>query len=186
MKKIVVFASGTGSNALNLIKHFKQHTNARVTAVFCNNPQAGIIEKAQNEGVPVVMFTNEELQSGTAVDDALAQINPSVTVLAGFLRLFPSRLLNICNNNVINIHPALLPKYGGKGMYGNRVHQAVIENMETEHGVSVHRVNEEYDKGEIILQQRFSVQPSDTLETIVHRIHQLEYEMLPRAVEMVL
>ena len=186
MKNIVIFASGSGTNALNLIRYFANHSAARVVAVFCNNPAAGVIQKAQAENIPVVLFSNEELTLGNSVDEELQRYQPDVTVLAGFLRLFPARLITVCNNNVINIHPALLPKYGGKGMYGDRVHRAVIENKETEHGVTVHRVNEEYDKGEILLQKSIPVLHSDTPESLARRIHALEYEILPMAVEMVL
>ncbi len=185
MKNIVIFASGSGTNALNLIRYFANHPEARVVAVFCNNPAAGVIQKAQAENIPVVLFSNEELASEKSVDEALLRYQPSVTVLAGFLRLFPSRLLAVCNN-IINIHPALLPKYGGKGMYGDRVHRAVIENNESAHGVTVHRVNEEYDKGEILIQKSIRVLPTDTPDSLANRIHALEYEILPKAVEMVL
>jgi phosphoribosylglycinamide formyltransferase-1 len=186
MKKIVVFASGSGTNALNLIQYFKQHPLGRVVAIFTNNPQAGVIAKAKTENIPIFIFSNAELETGNRVDNELGKIQPDATVLAGFLRLFPSRLLEVCKNNVINIHPALLPKYGGKGMYGDKVHAAVLENKESVHGVTVHRVNEEYDKGEIILQSEIPIHPQETKETLVSRIHSLEYEMLPRAVEMIL
>ncbi|MEY3983185.1 MAG: hypothetical protein RL160_742 [Bacteroidota bacterium] len=186
MKHIVVFASGNGSNAMNLIQRFKTGTKARVVAVFCNNPEAGIIEKAKAEGVPVVLFNRTQFREAGAFDEQLAAFQPDIIALAGFLWLFPSRLVQQYPNRIVNIHPALLPAYGGKGMYGDHVHRAVLANKETRHGVSVHLVNEHYDEGQILLQESFALRPDDTLETIKQRIHELEYRLFPAALEQLL
>jgi phosphoribosylglycinamide formyltransferase-1 len=186
MKHIVVFASGSGSNAMNLIHHFKTGSKARVVAVFCNNPEAGIIEKAKAEGVPVVLFNRTQFREAGAFDAQLAAFQPDIIALAGFLWLFPSRLVQQYANRIVNIHPALLPAYGGKGMYGDHVHRAVLANKETRHGVSVHLVNEHYDEGHILLQESFDLRPDDTLETIKQRIHEIEYRLFPAALEELL
>ena len=146
MKKIVLFASGNGSNAENIIKHFKNSSQGTVVAVFVNNPHAKVIERAQNQNVNTLVFTKEQLSSGFVLEK-LNEIQPDLIVLAGFLWMFPSNIINEYPNKVINIHPALLPKYGGKGMYGKFVHQAVLENNEKETGITIHFVNENYDEG---------------------------------------
>jgi phosphoribosylglycinamide formyltransferase-1 len=183
MKHIVVFASGNGSNALNLIQHFRKGNKARVVAVFCNNPEAGIIEKAKAEGVPVVLFDRTQFREAGALDEQLAAYKPDIIALAGFLWLFPARLVQQYANRIVNIHPALLPAYGGKGMFGDHVHRAVLTNKETRHGVSVHLVNEHYDEGQILLQESFDIGPDDTLESIKQRIHEIEFRLFPAALE---
>lgn len=186
MKNIVVFASGSGSNALNLIRHFRQGERARVVAVFCNNPGAGVIAKARQEEVPVVLFNRSELNEAGRLDSELQHYRPDVIVLAGFLWLFPGRLISAYPDKIVNIHPALLPAYGGKGMYGNRVHEAVLANAEKKHGVTVHLVNEQYDKGAILRQESFDVPAGATLDDITARIHAIEYRIFPEAVEQLL
>jgi phosphoribosylglycinamide formyltransferase-1 len=186
MKHIVVFASGNGSNAMNLIHHFSTGNKARVVAVFCNNPEAGIIEKAKAAGVPVVLFNRAQFSEAGVFDAQLAAFQPDIIALAGFLWLFPSRLVQQYANRIVNIHPALLPAYGGKGMYGDHVHRAVLANKETRHGVSVHLVNEHYDEGHILLQESFEIAPDDTLETVKQRIHEIEDRLFPAALEQLL
>lgn len=186
MKNIVIFASGGGTNALNIIRHFKQKDTAKVVGVFCNVPGAGVIEKAEKEGVPVQVFTKEELRNGEGFDEKLQALKPDVIVLAGFLWLFPERLLKLFPNRVVNIHPALLPAYGGKGMYGDKVHSAVMANGERIHGVTVHVVNEEYDKGEILAQESFEILPGDSMDSILQKIHEIEYRIYPIAIENLL
>ena len=186
MKNIAVFASGSGTNAINLINHFKNSDRAWVTVIFCNNPEAGIIKKAGLESVPVVLFDRQELYESKHIDNTLEQLNIDVIVLAGFLWLFPERLIKQFPDRVLNIHPALLPKYGGKGMYGDRVHKAVLENGDTIHGVTVHLVNEEYDKGRILLQQSFTIADNDDLNSVAEKIHAIEYQIYPQAIDMLL
>lgn len=183
---IVIFASGSGTNALNLIRHFKNSDKARVVAVFCNKPEAGVIAKAEGEQVPVVMFSREDLLHEGRLDRELQRFQPDVIALAGFMWLFPERLVRRYKNRIVNIHPALLPAYGGKGMYGDRVHRAVLANGEKKHGVTVHLVNEHYDEGAVILQESFPVTESDNLDSISRKIHEIEYRIYPRAIEQVL
>lgn len=183
---IVIFASGSGTNALNLIRHFKNSDKARVVAVFCNKPEAGVIAKAEGEQVPVVMFSREDLLHEGRLDRELQRFQPDVIALAGFMWLFPERLVRRYKNRIVNIHPALLPAYGGKGMYGDRVHRAVLANGEKKHGVTVHLVNEQYDKGAILRQESFDVPAGATLDDIAARIHAIEYRIFPEAVEQLL
>ncbi len=183
MKHIVIFASGSGSNALNLIRHFKHSERARVVAVFTDNPQAGVIDKAKLEGLPVVVFTRAELNSPGKLDDELASFSPDLILLAGFLRLFPQRWVERYAGHILNIHPALLPAYGGKGMYGDHVHRAVLAAGEKEHGVTVHYVNAHFDEGEILLQRSFALNGRESLDEVSEQIHRIEYALYPEAVE---
>lgn len=183
MKHIVIFASGSGSNALNLIRHFKHSERARVVAVFTDNPQAGVIEKAQREGLPVVIFTRTELNNHGKLDDELASFSPDLILLAGFLRLFPQRWVERYAGHILNIHPALLPAYGGKGMYGDHVHRAVLAAGEKEHGVTVHYVNAHFDEGEILLQRSFALNGRESLDEVSEQIHRIEYDLYPEAAE---
>lgn len=186
MKNIVVFASGNGSNAMNLAAHFNSGSKARVVAVFCNNPEAGIIEKASAVNIPVVLFNRAQMQEPGFLETALDTYSPDIIALAGFLWLFPARLVKQYPNRIVNIHPALLPAYGGKGMFGDHVHKAVLHNKETRHGVTVHLVNEHYDEGRILLQESFDIRPEDNLESVKKRIHELEYRLFPAALEQLL
>lgn len=183
MKHIVIFASGSGSNALNLIRHFKHSERARVVAVFTDNPQAGVIEKAQQEGLPVVIFTRTELNNPGKLDDELVSFTPDLILLAGFLRLFPQRWVERYAGHILNIHPALLPAYGGKGMYGDHVHRAVLAAGEKEHGVTVHYVNAHFDEGEILLQRSFALNGRESLDEVSEQIHRIEYDLYPEAAE---
>lgn len=186
MKRLVIFASGSGTNAENIIRHFQHSEKARVVAVFCNNPQAGVIERAARYEVPVVLFNREMFRSGEGFDLPLEKFHPDLIVLAGFLWLIPERLVEKYRGRMINIHPALLPAYGGKGMYGQHVHRAVLEAGDTEHGVTVHYVNEHFDDGEIILQEKFSIDNTDTPETVESKIHEIEFRIYPAAIEKII
>jgi len=183
MKKIVLFASGSGTNAENIIRYFSHRPDVQVAAVFTNNPQAGVIERAQKLSVPSVVFSMEELKSG-AVLNQIHQINPDLIVLAGFLWIFPKSILS--HYTTINIHPALLPKYGGKGMYGAHVHQAVLDNKEEFTGITIHYVNEHYDEGAIIFHKEVSVADCISADEIAQRVHELEYQYFPQVIENLL
>lgn len=183
MKHIVIFASGSGSNAENIIQHFADSNIARVVAVFSNNPEAGVLARAAKHGVPAHTFTRVQWSSGDVIDSLLASYHPDCIALAGFLWLFPERLVQAYQGKVLNIHPALLPKYGGKGMYGDHVYRAVLAAGESRHGVTVHYVNAAYDEGNILLQESFEVSNHETLDSLTHKIHELEYLLYPKAIE---
>lgn len=182
--KLVVFASGSGSNAENIIKHFAG-TNVCVDAIFCNVEGAGVIERAHRLGVPCELFNRAEWKTGDRIDALLDQYNPDLIVLAGFLWLFPKRLIDRYPH-VINLHPALLPKFGGKGMFGMHVHDAVVAAKETETGITVHWVTELYDDGATIFQAHCQVLPTDTADDVAAKIHALEQAHFPSVVEEVL
>lgn len=185
-KRIVIFASGNGSNAENIITYFKGNGKAKVVLVLSNRKDAKVLERAKKLEVPAGYFSRQELEDPNGVKEILKKTNPDLIVLAGFLWKFPETIVTEYPNKIINIHPALLPKYGGKGMYGNFVHQAVIENKEMESGISIHYVNEEYDEGTIILQKKVLVTMEDTPESLAQKIHKLEYEWFPKVIETLL
>ncbi|MBP6758540.1 MAG: phosphoribosylglycinamide formyltransferase [Flavobacterium sp.] len=185
MKKIVIFASGSGTNAENIIKHFKNTNIGTVVSVFTNNPKAYVIERAKNLQVPTEIFTKEELVEGKVLQK-LNTIQPDLIVLAGFLLKFPENIVAEYPDKIINVHPALLPKYGGKGMYGMHVHKAIVENKEKETGITIHYVNENYDEGNIIFQKKVAVLITDTPEVVAEKIHALEQQYFPFIVEEVL
>ena len=165
--------------------HFKNHPTARVAALFCNKPDAYALERARQNGIPAFAFSREQFRNGEVLNQ-LQQIAPDLIVLAGFLWLVPQNLLQAFPNRIINIHPALLPQYGGKGMHGRHVHAAVVESGEPESGITIHYINEEYDKGTFILQERCPVLPGDTPEDLAARVLQLEHRHLPLVVEQLL
>lgn len=185
-KRIVIFASGSGTNAQNVIQYFQQGEIAEVVLVLTNKKDAKVIERAKNLNVESLFFNKSELLDEKGVLQVLKDINPDLIVLAGFLLKFPESILNNFHNRVINLHPALLPKYGGKGMYGHHVHQAVIESGEKETGITIHYVNENYDEGKIIFQKSTPLSDRDTPETVAEKIHQLEYKYFPKVIESVL
>ncbi|MBN1143984.1 MAG: phosphoribosylglycinamide formyltransferase [Bacteroidales bacterium] len=184
MYKLAIFASGSGSNAENIIQHFQYHPSIEVTCICTNRPDAYVIERARKYKVSVLVFTREEFYQSEKVLDFLRHNKINFIVLAGFLWLVPEYLINGFPNKILNIHPALLPKYGGKGMYGNRVHQAVIDHHENLSGITIHLVNSEYDRGDTLFQVTCQVDPSDTAETLASKVHQLEYEHFPRIIEL--
>jgi phosphoribosylglycinamide formyltransferase 1 len=185
MKNIVIFASGSGSNAEKIILHFKNNSQGNVLAVFSNNLHAKVLDIAKNNDIAAVVFNKEALSDGTV----LAKINdmkPDLIVLAGFLLKFPEAIIQKYPNQIVNIHPALLPKYGGKGMYGMNVHRAVLENKETETGISIHYVNEHYDEGAVVFQQSVSIDQCTTPEEIAEKVQQLEHDCFPLVIERLL
>lgn len=184
VKKIALFASGSGSNVQNIIEYFSDKEMIVIDSVWTNNPKAYVLERAKNFGVETFVFNKDELKNSEKVVNKLKERSIDLIVLAGFLWLIPSNLVQ--NFTILNIHPALLPKYGGKGMYGMNVHKAVVENKDTESGISIHFVNEKYDDGKLILQEKCKVLPIDSAEMVAEKVHQLEYKYFPVAIEKVL
>ena len=185
MKKVVIFASGSGSNAENIILYFKNIIHANVVAVFTNNLHAKVLEKAKHHQVPTEVFDKTELSDGTVLSK-LNKTKPDLIVLAGFLLKFPESIIDAFPNKIINIHPALLPKYGGKGMYGMNVHKTVLENKEAETGITIHYVDKNYDEGEFIFQKNISIINCKTPEEVAQKIHELEMECFPKEIENLL
>lgn len=186
MKRIVIFASGSGTNAENLIRYFNNKDLASVIQVLTNNPHARVLERCKDSEVSALSFNRIAFSESPDVLNILKASQPDLIVLAGFLWKFPDFILHEFPDKVINIHPALLPKYGGKGMYGKFVHDAVLAHKETETGITIHYVNEHYDEGAIIFQVKCEVMPSDTSETVAAKIHNLEMEHFPKVVERLL
>ncbi len=186
MKRIVIFASGSGTNAGNIIKYFQKNNLAKVTLVLSNKSTANVLDRAKKLSVPSETFNKSELINSDRITSILRRESPDLIVLAGFLLKFPKIILKDFPNKVINIHPALLPKYGGKGMYGMLVHESVVKNKESESGITIHYVNENYDEGAIIFQKSFQLSENDTSESVAHKIHELEYEFLPKVIEEIL
>jgi phosphoribosylglycinamide formyltransferase-1 len=186
MKRIVIFASGSGSNAENLIKFFHNSDNASVIQVLTNNPHAKVLERCKKLKVSALSFNRIAFTKTNDVLNILKASQPDLIVLAGFLWKFPENILNEFKNKVINIHPALLPKYGGKGMYGMHVHEAVVTNKESKTGITIHYVNENYDEGAIIFQTKCEVSPLDSAEDVASKIHELEMEHFPKVVDKLL
>lgn len=185
--KIALFASGTGTNAAKIISRLKNHSSIQVALVVCNKPGAGVIQIASDNGISVLMIEKERFFRGNAyVDEIKHRSGIDFIILAGFLWKVPQALIQAYPNRIINIHPALLPKYGGKGMYGMHVHEAVINAGEKESGITIHYVNEHFDEGAPIFQAKCEVTAEDTPETLAQKIHQLEHEHFPRIVEQVL
>lgn len=185
MWNIAIFASGSGSNAENIAKYFSKHPRAKIALIATENPNAMVLERAKRLKLPNYRFTMEEFKNGK-VFRMLIDMNIDFIVLAGFLKMVPTEMVKYFHNRIVNIHPALLPKYGGKGMYGDRVHKAVIAAGETESGVTIHYVNERYDEGDIIFQAHCPVMPNDTPETLAQRVHMLEWEYYPKVIEALL
>lgn len=182
MKRIVIFASGSGTNAEQIINHFKNSELATVTKVFTNNKNAGVIDRCKRLFVPYVVFTRDDFSRSDVVLNEVKQ-QADYIILAGFLWKIPQSFVETFTNKIINIHPALLPKYGGKGMYGMNVHKAVKENNEEETGITIHFVNENYDEGAIIFQAKTLLNFSDSPDDIAQKIHLLEYEYFPKIIE---
>jgi len=184
MKNIAIFASGSGSNAENIVRRFEHSPLARVRVILTNNPSAGVLERAARLGVESIVFSREDFAGGAApVLRMLAGREIDYVVLAGFLWLVPHTLIERYRGRIINIHPALLPKYGGKGMYGERVHRAVVEAGECRTGITIHHVSEVYDSGDIIAQYCVAITPRDTPADVARKVHALEGEHFPRIIE---
>ncbi|WP_406685222.1 phosphoribosylglycinamide formyltransferase [Seonamhaeicola sp. MEBiC1930] len=186
MKRVVIFASGSGSNAENLIKFFQDSDNVSVIQVLTNNSHAKVLDRAKRLKVSALSFNRVAFTKTNDVLNILKTSKPDLIILAGFLWKFPETILEEFPNKVINVHPALLPKFGGKGMYGMNVHHAVVENNETETGITIHYVNENYDEGATIFQAKCDVLPTDTAEDVAAKIHELEMEHFPKVVEKLL
>ena len=184
--KIAILVSGTGTNAINIIEYFEKNSVADVVLVISNKTDALAVEKAQNKGVKTVVFNNESFKKNGTVLDYLMSQSIDFIVLAGFLMKIPNDIIHAYPNKIVNLHPSLLPKYGGKGMYGKHVHRAVIEAQESESGISIHFVNEEYDEGAIIFQAKVSVEKGDNVEVLAQKIQQLEHRFFPKVVEQVI
>lgn len=186
-QNIAILASGSGSNAENIIRYFKGNETISVRLVISNRNDALVLERAKRLEVPFEVFLRDEWQQGGVnVLAALRKYNIDFVVLAGFLAHVPDAILHTYPNKIINIHPSLLPKYGGKGMYGDHVHRAVVASGDTESGITIHYLNERYDEGEVILQVTCPVLPEDTAEDVAAKVHALEYEYYPRVIEKVI
>jgi phosphoribosylglycinamide formyltransferase-1 len=186
--QIAIFASGNGTNAENIISHLKTISNVEISVslIVTDKENAGIHEVAFKNNIPIFVIPKSDVNVGAEILDKLKSHRVEFIVLAGYLKKVPINILQAYERNVINIHPALLPKYGGKGMYGKRVHEAVIENKESESGITIHYVDEIYDNGEIILQEKCSISENDTAETLAEKIHQLEYKYYPEVIASLL
>jgi phosphoribosylglycinamide formyltransferase-1 len=180
---IAIFASGSGSNAENIIRYFSGRNEVRFPVILSNKQDAGIHDRAKRLGVPSICFTSKEFKETDNVLNILKEHKIDFIVLAGFLLKVPSNLIKAYPNKIVNIHPALLPKYGGKGMYGSHVHEAVVAAKEKESGITIHYVNEMYDEGQIIFQAKCDVLPSDTPDMVAEKVHELEYKFFPKIVE---
>lgn len=185
MKKIAIFASGSGTNAENLIQYFQQSKAAEVVVVFSNKADAGVLKKAQSLNVPQVICSKSEFVDGTIIK-ILNQYEIDVIVLAGFLWQFPRVIIEQFPQRIINIHPALLPKYGGKGMYGINVHRAIVENKERETGITIHYIDEQYDEGDIIFQQSVALDGNESAEQVAVLVQQLEHKYFPTVIEQLI
>lgn len=177
--RIALFASGSGSNAQHIVEYFAGTGLLEISAIYCNNPDAYVLERAKLLGIPAVLFNRDSFYNSTVMLDDLKKRKTDWIILAGFLWLIPDPVLKAFPQRIINIHPALLPEYGGKGMYGMKVHKAVIASGDKESGITIHYVNEHYDKGNIIFQAHCPINSQDTPEILAEKIHELEYEHFP-------
>jgi len=184
VKRIALFASGSGTNAQNIIEYFAESEHVVIDSVWTNNPNAYALERAKKFDIETFIFSKDEFRNTSKVVEELQKREVNLIVMAGFLWLIPLNLIQ--NFMIINIHPALLPKYGGKGMFGMKVHQAVVEHKDIESGISIHFVNEKYDDGEIIFQAKCPVLPTDSPEDVANKVHQLEYKYFPGVIEKVI
>lgn len=181
--KIAILASGSGSNAENIIRYFTDNKKFEFPLILSNKVDAYVHQRAALLGIPSVTFSRDEFLDGVTIPDILQQHHIDCIVLAGFLLKIPQTLIDLFPNKIINIHPALLPKFGGKGMYGHHVHQAVADARETESGITIHYVNGNYDEGNIIFQATCPVSETDTPDTIAEKVHELEYQYFPKVIE---
>jgi phosphoribosylglycinamide formyltransferase-1 len=186
MKNIVLFASGSGSNVENIVQYFQDKPNVTIASVLTNKRDAKVLERCNRLNISSLCFNKIAFQEADCVLDILKGTNPDLIVLAGFLWKIPEKIIKAFPNKIINIHPALLPKYGGKGMYGNKVHQAVKDNSDIESGITIHYVNENYDEGTIIHQAKTKILPEDEVDDIAAKVHALEYEHFPKIIEQLL
>ena len=185
VKKIILFASGSGTNVENIIKYFQGNTQVEVVGVFTNNPKAGVIERIVPMKISTNVFDKLQLNNGE-LSKKIGLLSPDLIVLAGFLLKIPSDFTTIFSEKIINIHPSLLPKHGGKGMYGDRVHQSVKDAGDKETGISIHYINENYDEGSIIFQAKVGVSAQDSIQDIAYKVHRLEYKHYPEVIQKLL
>jgi len=183
MIKLALFASGSGTNVENIATYFKNHAAIEVSAVLSNKSDAYVLERAKKLEIPSFVFNRNQFYTTSEIVNYLRENNIDWIVLAGFLWLIPNNLLKAFPNKIVNIHPALLPKYGGKGMYGNKVHESVVANKEKESGITIHYVNENYDEGNTIFQSTCEVLISDSANDVAAKVHALEYEHFPKVIE---
>ncbi|HVS97078.1 MAG TPA: phosphoribosylglycinamide formyltransferase [Puia sp.] len=186
MNQLAIFASGAGTNTARIIDHFRHHPSVRVSLIVSNKPDAGVLKIARDERLPALVIEKERFFRGDAYVDELQKHAIDLIVLAGFLWKIPAALIRAYPGKIVNIHPALLPKFGGKGMYGRHVHEAVLAASEKETGITIHYVDEQYDHGAPIFQARVVVETDDTPETLAKKVHLLEYEHFPRIIEDVI
>ena len=186
MTRIAIFASGSGSNAENIIRYFSDNKSVKVVLVLSNNSRSGVLIRAQLHNIPTFIFTKNDLNECSKVLDVLKDYNASMIVLAGFLLKIPLYMIEAYPNSILNIHPALLPKYGGKGMYGMNVHTAVVENKEEKTGITIHYVNENYDEGAIIFQATCDIDEHDLPEDVKTKVHALELRHFPSVIESII
>ncbi|MDX1628055.1 MAG: phosphoribosylglycinamide formyltransferase [Fulvivirga sp.] len=185
MVNIAIFASGNGSNAEEIIKYFKDDNDVKVALILSNKSDAYVLHRAKKYGIDTIVFNRQQLKEGEVLED-LKKYKIDFIILAGFLWLIPTHLVVAYPNRIINIHPALLPRHGGKGMYGEKVHQAVLASGDRETGITIHYVNEHYDKGNVIFQARCDISPEDTADSIASKVHVLEYEHFPKIIDKVI
>lgn len=185
MIRIAIFASGAGTNAAKIIEYFKSRPNFSIALVVCNKPGAGVLNIAAKENIPTLLINKERFFEGDGYLPELSSADIAFIVLAGFLWKIPSKLISAYPGAIVNIHPALLPKYGGKGMYGLHVHSAVIEAGERESGITIHFVDEHYDNGDIIFQEKCPIENGETAESLAQKIHALEHKYFPEVIESV-
>jgi phosphoribosylglycinamide formyltransferase 1 len=183
MRNIAIFASGSGTNAENIIEYFSTKNSAKVTLVLSNKRQAMVLKRAERHNVKTIFFERDDFYISGKVLECLLVHKIDFIVLAGFLWLVPENIIELYHSRIINIHPALLPGYGGKGMYGDAVHKAVVENREPESGITIHYVNKHYDEGDIIFQAKCKVDPADTHLSLAEKIHALEYQHFPKVID---
>jgi phosphoribosylglycinamide formyltransferase 1 len=186
MIRIAVFASGSGTNAENIVRYFSGNDILKIQLILTNNPKAGVIERASKLKVPVEIFSKADLESSDLISNKLKEAQIDFIVLAGFLLLIPKKIIDSYKGRIINIHPALLPLNGGKGFYGHNVHQAVISSGAIMSGITIHHVNEKFDEGEIIFQAACHVSKEDTADSLAVKIHKLEYSYFPVVIEKVI
>ena len=186
MKKIIVFASGNGSNFQNIADYFANNQLIKIELLISNKADAYVLERAKELDIPSMVITKNSFYETDEIVTVLKELNPDLIVLSGFLWLIPENIISAFEHKIINIHPALLPKYGGKGMYGMNVHKAIAENKESETGISIHYVSKEYDKGDLIFQTKCKLSPQDTPEMIAEKVHRLEYEFFPKTIQSLL
>ena len=185
MKRLAIFGSGTGSNAENICNYFSGSSSIKVVFICTNNKSAFIVTRAKKLNIPVIYTTKKELANFSTLHKSLQNYKVDYIILAGFLIKIPSKMIDFYPNKIINIHPSLLPKYGGKGMYGNNVHHAVLKNNDAKSGITIHFVNENYDDGKIILQKCCAVSLTDTAQTLEKKVRDLEFCFFPKTIEKI-